>query len=80
MPTYEFRCRTCDTVFEERRPMSEASLPAICPDGHPGAVKLLSVFASVGGRQGSSVSSADVSAAMSAPRAGGGCGSACGCH
>ena len=79
MPTYEFRCRTCETVFEERRPMSEASAPAVCPSGHPDAVKLLSVFASTGGRQpSSSVSSADVAAAMSAPRAG--CGGGCACH
>jgi putative FmdB family regulatory protein len=79
MPTYEFRCRTCDAVFEERRPMSEASAPATCPAGHPDAVKLLSVFASTGGRQTSSVSSSDVAAAMSAPRAGG-CGGGCACH
>jgi putative FmdB family regulatory protein len=79
MPTYEFRCRTCDSVFEERRPMSDASQPATCPAGHPDAVKLLSVFASVGGRQASGVSSADVSTAMSAPRAGG-CGGGCACH
>jgi putative FmdB family regulatory protein len=80
MPTYEFRCRTCDSVFEERRPMSEASAPATCPDGHPDAVKLLSVFASTGGRQASSVSSSDVATAMSAPRMGGGCGGGCACH
>ena len=42
--------------------------------------KLLSVFASTCGRQASSsVSSADVAAAMSAPRAGG-CGGGCACH
>jgi putative FmdB family regulatory protein len=78
MPTYEFRCKTCDATFEERRPMTESNEPATCPEGHPGAVRLLSVFASVGGRQGSSVSGGDVAAAMSAPRAGG-CGS-CACH
>jgi putative FmdB family regulatory protein len=79
MPTYEFRCKTCDSVFEERRSMSESNAPATCPEGHPGAVRLLSVFASVGGRQASSTSSADVAAAMSAPRAGG-CGGGCACH
>ena len=78
MPTYEFRCRTCETTFEERRPMSEASDPATCPSGHPDAVKLLSVFASTVGRQGSSVSGADLSAAMSAPRPAGHSG--CACH
>ena len=39
MPVYEYRCRTCDTVFEARRPMSESSDPATCPDGHDGAVR-----------------------------------------
>ena len=72
MPTYEFRCRTCDTVFEERRAMSASDLPAQCPDGHADTVKLLSVFASVGGKQGSSVSGSDLAADVDA-RAGGCC-------
>jgi len=73
VPLYEYRCKTCDETFEVRRPMSEASAPAECTHGHP-AVRLLSVFASVGG--GSSASPAP-----SAPRPmGGGCGGACACH
>ncbi|MDO8390821.1 MAG: zinc ribbon domain-containing protein [Actinomycetota bacterium] len=72
MPLYEFRCRTCDEVFEERRPMSQASEPATCPQGHDGAVRLLSVFASVGA-SGGAPSSAP------APRPAGGCGGACAC-
>ncbi len=70
MPLYEFRCRTCDTTFELRRPMSEASAPATCPDGHDGAVRLLSVFAAakVGG-------GSEPAARPSAP-----CGSHCACH
>ena len=73
MPLYEFRCRTCDDTFEVRRPMSEASDPATCPQGHDGAVRLLSVFANVGAGGGAATSSA-------APRAaGGGCGGACAC-
>jgi len=72
MPFYEYKCRTCETTFEERRAMSEANDPATCPAGHAGAVRMLSVFASVG-----SGSSANPSAA---PRpSGGGCGSGCGC-
>ncbi|MBU3716785.1 MAG: zinc ribbon domain-containing protein [Actinobacteria bacterium] len=71
MPLYEFRCRTCESTFEVRRPMSEASDPATCPEGHPGAVRLLSVFASVGG--------GSAPAASPAPSSGGGCGSGCGC-
>jgi putative FmdB family regulatory protein len=69
MPTYEYRCRTCDDVFEVRRPMLEASEPASCPGGHTDTVKLLSMFARAG---------------QSAPMAGGGsgggcCGGGCGC-
>lgn len=70
MPLYEFRCRTCETTFEVRRPMAEASDPATCPAGHDDAVRLLSVFASVGGGA--------PAPAPAAPRAGG-CGSGCGC-
>jgi putative FmdB family regulatory protein len=54
MPLYEFRCKTCDATFEERRSMSAANEPATCPAGHDGAVRLLSVFASVGASAGSS--------------------------
>jgi putative FmdB family regulatory protein len=74
MPLYEFKCRTCDDTFEVRRPMSEASDPATCPQGHDGAVRLLSVFASVGA-SGSSAASASAPAA----RPGGGCGGGCAC-
>ncbi len=68
MALYEYRCRTCDTVFELRRPMSQSNEPATCPEGHEGAVRMLSVFASVG-----------ASAAM-APSAGAPCGAHCACH
>ena len=72
MPAYDFRCRTCETTFEVRRPMAEAGDPATCPDGHEDAVRLLSVFASVGTAAGSVTP-------PPAPRSGGGCGSGCGC-
>ena len=49
MPTYEFRCATCETVFEDRRSMAAADDPATCPDGHVGAKRLLSVFAAISG-------------------------------
>ncbi|WP_329789359.1 zinc ribbon domain-containing protein [Lentzea sp. DG1S-22] len=51
MPTYEFRCRTCDDTFELQRPMSESSSPASCPDGHADTVKLLSMAGIGGTRQ-----------------------------
>ncbi|NUT22474.1 MAG: zinc ribbon domain-containing protein [Hamadaea sp.] len=41
MPRYEFRCRSCGDTFEVERPMSEASQPAACPEGHDDTVKLL---------------------------------------
>ncbi len=69
MPLYEFKCRTCDDTFEVRRPMSEASQPATCPHGHADAVRLLSVFASVGA----------AGSAAPAARPAGGCGAGCGC-
>jgi putative FmdB family regulatory protein len=73
MPLYEYRCRTCDETFERRRPMSESSDPAECSQGHLDSVRLLSVFASVGG------GAAPAPAAGPAAK-GGVCGSSCGCH
>ena len=72
MPLYEFKCRTCETVFEERRPMAEANNPATCPDGHSDAVRMLSVFASVGGDT-SSASSLQSMAPSGGSCCGGGC-------
>ena len=74
MAVYEYRCRTCDDLFELRRPMSESDAPAECPHGHADTVRLLSVFASAGVATG---------AASGGPAGGeapaGGCGSACAC-
>lgn len=67
MPVYEFRCPTCGAVFEERRPMSRSGEPAVCPEGHAGAVRLLSVFAATGG-------------SGEAPQPPGPCGGACACY
>ncbi|WP_322796627.1 FmdB family zinc ribbon protein [Tepidiforma sp.] len=44
MAIYEFYCPTCRVKFEERRPMSQASAPASCANGHP-AERMVSVFA-----------------------------------
>jgi putative FmdB family regulatory protein len=75
VPLYEYRCRTCDATFEARRPMAESNAPATCPEGHDDAVRLLSVFASVGAATGSG------GGPSPAPMpSGGGCGPACGCH
>ena len=69
MAVYEYRCRTCDDLFELRRPMSESDTLAECPQGHADTVRLLSVFASAG------VASAPPVGAMPA----GGCGAGCAC-
>lgn len=69
MALYEYRCRTCDDVFEVRRPMSEAGAPAVCPEGHADTVKLLSMFARPA-----------AAPAMAGGGGGGGCcGGGCGC-
>lgn len=70
MPRYEYRCKACGTTFEMRRPMSQSSAPAPCPQGHSDTVKLLSTV-SVGGTATASGSAA--------PSGGGCCGGACGC-
>jgi putative FmdB family regulatory protein len=73
MPRYEFRCRACGDMFEVSRPMSEASAPAACPEGHDDTVKLLSTVAVAVARGGAGTPAAPA-------RGGGGCcGGACGC-
>lgn len=71
MAVYEYRCRTCDDVFEQRRPMRAAGDPAACPAGHTDTVRLLSMFARSG--------TAGMATAPSAPSGGGCCGGGCGC-
>jgi len=76
MPTYEFRCTTCDSVFEERRAMAASDDPATCPQGHADAKRLLSVFAATsGGGGGDTLRAAPPSMAPS--HSGGCCGGAC---
>lgn len=76
MPRYDFRCLDCGTTFEVERPMAQASDPAPCPEGHHATVKLLNVFANVGG----SGASAPVAPAPPRPAAGGCCGGGCHSH
>lgn len=68
MPTYEYKCTTCDERFELRRPMAESNSPAPCPHGHVTSKRLLSAFASVGATSASSP--------VTQPQ---GCGGACAC-
>jgi putative FmdB family regulatory protein len=75
VPVYEFRCSTCEAVFDDRRSMAEADAPATCPEGHVGARRLLPVFATTGlASEPSGFCAAPASVA-----AGGGCGAGCAC-
>jgi putative FmdB family regulatory protein len=73
MAIYEFRCATCDVVFDERRPMAEADAPAMCPAGHVGARRLIPVFAATG------LAAAPSGGGMCGAPVAGGCGSGCAC-
>lgn len=75
MPLYEYRCKSCDTRFEARRSMAEADAPVTCPEGHVGAQRLLTVFATTGRAAGG-----EARPAAPMPAGGGCCGGACGCH
>ncbi len=46
MPLYEYFCPICSQKFELLRPMSRSEEPATCPNGHPGANRIISLFAS----------------------------------
>ncbi len=47
MPIYEYFCKSCDDKFEVRQSASQMTLVADCPEGHHGAKKVLSMFATV---------------------------------
>jgi putative FmdB family regulatory protein len=68
MPAYDFRCRTCDTSFEVKRSIFEASTDtsaAVCPQGHSETSRVFTPVAVGGG------------AAAPAPQGGGCCGGGC---
>jgi putative FmdB family regulatory protein len=73
MPAYDFRCRTCDAVFEVRRGLDEVAAPVACPQGHAETSRVFTPV-SVGGAAGGAAASAE------APAGGGGCcgGGCCG--
>ena len=47
MPVYEYLCKTCDDKFEVRQSATQMVQVMDCPEGHPGARKVLSVFATI---------------------------------
>ncbi len=76
MAIYEYYCPTCRDTFERRRPMSEATAPMTCADGHR-AERTISNFAVA-------VAGGDAAVAQLEPEPGsaGGCacgGGGCGC-
>ena len=49
MPFYDFKCPTCDERFEVRRAISESDQPVACPNGHDGAVRVITTWGTGGG-------------------------------
>jgi putative FmdB family regulatory protein len=76
VPVYDYRCRSCEKVFEQRTSLDGAD-DVVCPDGHDDVKRLLSVFA-VAGRATPSAGSSGSAAPM--PSGGGCCGGGCGCR
>lgn len=64
VPSYDYRCRTCDSRFEVRRGIDEPATAVACPQGHEETSRVFTAVA-VGG-----------TAAAPAP-AGGCCGGGC---
>lgn len=66
MPTYAYRCRTCDTAFEVQRSVTASPPVTPCPQGHEQTSRVWSAVA--------------VSSGAPAPSSGGGCcgGGCCG--
>jgi len=70
MPLYEYVCPNCQAKFEELRPLIRRDDLANCPQGHPVARRVLSVFTAMGrDATGDSVPIGG---------SGGGCGGSCG--
>ena len=76
MAAYDYRCRTCDTVFEVRRGISEEPSDVRCPDGHVAVARVWSAVA-VGGRATVTASAVTAAASPAAAAGGGCCGGGC---
>lgn len=46
MPVYQYACKYCSKLFEERRPMSDSSNPCDCPTCGNRAERIISGFGS----------------------------------
>ena len=69
MPLYDFRCPTCDERFEVRRPISESDQPVSCPQGHEGAVRVITTWGT-GGAIRSGTPARNASSSANAQKAG----------
>lgn len=49
MPFYSYRCPTCDERFEARRSFETYDDPMSCPQGHEGAVRIITSWGTGGG-------------------------------
>lgn len=77
MPRYEYRCKSCGSTFELRRPMSQANAPTACPKGHDDTVKLLSTVSVGVSSSGSSGAAAPAPSGGESAGGGGCCGGGC---
>ncbi len=80
MPAYDYRCRTCDAVFEVRRGLDDAPAPAACPSGHAETSRVftpVAVGGAVRGAVGGAVPGRGGGSAAPAPAGGGCCGGGC---
>ncbi|ABK53493.1 conserved hypothetical protein [Acidothermus cellulolyticus 11B] len=48
MAAYDFRCRTCDTVFTVHHPIHEPATGIQCPHGHTDVTRVWSAVSMVG--------------------------------
>lgn len=72
MPLYEYYCQPCQEKFEMLRSMGRADETTSCPEGHPGATRVLSLIARPAGGDGFDFEA-------EAEGGGGCCGGNCGC-
>jgi putative FmdB family regulatory protein len=69
MAAYDYRCRTCDSVFEVHRPITAEAAAMRCPDGHSEVSRVWSAVALATGGA--------AQPQRAAPAAGGCCGGGC---